>query len=455
MAGQLEFELRETPRRVALTVSQLLRVVRETLEVQLAEYWVAGEVSNARMAPSNHLYFTLKDARGAINAVMFSSASRRLRFRVVDGMQIVVRGRVNIYEVRGTLQLYAEEIEPRGLGALQMAFEQLKQRLSREGLFDAAGKRPLPRLPRTLGIVTALGGAALRDLLRILLDRYPNLHIIIRPSVVQGAGAAAELARAIDDLSFDGRAEVVIVGRGGGSLEDLWPFNEEVVARAIRRSTIPIVSAVGHEIDYTIADFVADLRAPTPSAAAQLVVPIKAEVRQRLDAISASITGATRQTINGHRRHLAHLMARLRDPETLIRQARQRLDDATAELAKALQTQVEAGRGQVRELTARLMNPVAWRATVAARRARVAHLRERLDAGMRTASEGRRAQLGAAAQRLDAVSPLRVLERGYAVVTQRSSGRVVSDADQVAVGEELRIRLARGGIRANVAGRDL
>ncbi|MGO9263739.1 MAG: exodeoxyribonuclease VII large subunit [Candidatus Binataceae bacterium] len=455
MAGQLEFELRETPRRVALTVSQLLRVVRETLDVQLAEYWVAGEVSNARMAPSNHLYFTLKDARGAINAVMFSSASRRLRFRVVDGMQIVVRGRVNIYEVRGTLQLYAEEIEPRGLGALQLAFEQLKQRLSREGLFDAAVKRPLPRLPRTLGIVTALGGAALRDLLRILLDRYPNLHIIIRPSVVQGAGAAAELARAIDDLSFDGRAEVVIVGRGGGSLEDLWPFNEEVVARAIRRSTIPIVSAVGHEIDYTIADFVADLRAPTPSAAAQLVVPIKAEVRQRLDAISASITGATRQTISGHRRHLAHLMARLRDPETLIRQARQRLDDATAELAKALQTQVEAGRSQVRELTARLMNPVAWRATVAARRARVAHLRERLDAGMRMASEGRRAQLGAAAQRLDAVSPLRVLERGYAVVTQRSSGRVVSDADQVAVGDELRIRLARGGIRANVAGRDL
>ena len=455
MAGQLEFELRETPRRVALTVSQLLRVVRETLEVQLEEYWVAGEVSNARVAPSNHLYFTLKDARGAINAVMFSAACRRLRFRVEDGMQVVVRGRVNIYEVRGTLQLYAEELEPRGLGALQLAFEQLKQRLSREGLFDAAVKRPLPRLPRTVGIVTALGGAALRDLLRILLDRYPNLHIIIRPSAVQGAGAAAEIARAIEDLSFDGRAEVVIVGRGGGSLEDLQPFNEEIVARAIRRCAIPIVSAVGHEIDYTIADFAADLRAPTPSAAAQLAVPIKAEVRQRLDAIGATITASTRQTINAHRRHLSHLVARLRDPGTLIHQARQRLDDDTAELGKAILAQVAAGRSQVRELTARLANPIAWRATVAARRARVEHLRERLHAGMRAASEGRRAQLGAAAQRLDAVSPLRVLERGYAVVTEQSTGRVVSDARQVETGDELHIRLARGGIRANATGRDL
>jgi exodeoxyribonuclease VII large subunit len=455
MAGQLEFELRATPRRVALTVSQLLRVVRETLEVQLPEYWVAGEVSNARMAPSNHLYFTLKDARGAISAVMFSSACRRLRFRVVDGMQVVVRGRVNIYEVRGTLQLYAEEIEPRGLGALQMAFEQLKQRLDSEGLFDAAVKRPLPRIPRTIGIVTALGGAALHDILRILLDRYPNLHIIIRPSIVQGAGAASSIARAIDDLSLDGRAEVAIVGRGGGSLEDLWPFNEEVVARAIRRSTIPIVAAVGHEIDYTIADFAADLRAPTPSAAAQMVVPIKAEMRQRLDAISASITGATRQTIDGHRRHLVHLGARLRNPTTLIGQARQRLDDDTAALARALSAQIEAGRGQVRELTARLINPAAWRAATAARRARIAHLRERLAAGMRAAADGRRAQLGSAAQRLDAVSPLRVLERGYAVVTERSNGRVVSDAQQVAVGDELNIRLARGRIRANVSERNV
>jgi exodeoxyribonuclease VII large subunit len=455
MAGQLEFELRETPRRVALTVSQLLRAVRETLEVQLGEYWVAGEVSNLRTAPSSHLYFTLKDARGAINAVMFSSACRRLRFRVADGMQVVVRGRVNIYEVRGTLQLYAEEIEPRGLGALQMAFEQLKQRLSREGLFAAALKRPLPRVPRTVGVVTALGGAALRDILRILLDRYPNLHIIIRPSPVQGVGAGAALVRAIEDLNLDGRAEVVILGRGGGSLEDLWPFNEEIVARAIRRSAIPIVSAVGHEIDYTIADFAADLRAPTPSAAAQRVVPIKAELRQRLDAVSAALIGATRQTLADNRRNLAHLAVRLRDPARLIAEARQHLDDEAAALAAALDVPIEGGRRRVRELSLRLLSPAAWKATVAVRRAGVAQLGERLTAAMRMAGETRRTQLGVAAQRLAAVSPLRVLDRGYAVVTVPPSGGVVSGADQVAIGDELDVRLARGRIRARVTRRDL
>jgi exodeoxyribonuclease VII large subunit len=454
MAGQLEFELRKTPRRVALTVSQLLRAVRETLEVQLGEYWVAGEVSNLRSAPSSHLYFTLKDARGAINAVMFSSACRRLRFRVTDGMQVVVRGRVNIYEVRGTLQLYAEEIEPRGLGALQLAFEQLKQRLSREGLFASALKRPLPRIPRTIGIVTALGGAALRDMLRILLDRYPNLHVIIRPSAVQGIGAGTALVRAIEDLNLDGRAEVLILGRGGGSLEDLWPFNEEAVARAIRRSAIPIVSAVGHEIDYTIADFAADLRAPTPSAAAQLV-PVKAELRQRLDAINAALIAATRQTLTDHRRNLVHLAVRLRNPARLIAEARQHLDDEAAALAAALGVEIETGRRRVRELSLRLLNPAAWKATVAVPRARVAQLSERLDAAMRMAGETRRAQLGVAAQRLAAVSPLRVLDRGYAVVTMRPSGGVVSGADQVAIGDELDVRLARGRIRASVTRRDL
>ena len=272
---------------------------------------------------------------------------------------MVVRGRVNIYEVRGTLQLYAEEIEPRGLGALQLAFEQLKQRLSREGLFASALKRPLPRIPRTIVIVTALGGAALRDMLRILLDRYPNLHVIIRPSAVQGIGAGTALVRAIEDLNLDGRAEVLILGRGGGSLEDLWPFNEEAVARAIRRSAIPIVSAVGHEIDYTIADFAADLRAPTPSAAAQLV-PVKAELRQRLDAINAALIAATRQTLTDHRRNLVHLAVRLRNPARLIAEARQHLDDEAAALAAALGVEIETGRRRVRELSLRLLNPAAW-----------------------------------------------------------------------------------------------
>jgi exodeoxyribonuclease VII large subunit len=248
MNDQLEFPLK-TARRVAINVTQLVRAVRETLEANLDEFWVVGEVSNARVAPSNHFYFTLKDARSSIPAVMFNAAYRRLRFRVEDGMEIVVRGRINLYEVRGALQFYAEEIEPRGAGALQVAFEQLKRRLGAEGLFEQTRKRRLPLLPRTVGIVTALGGAGLRDMLRILIDRYPNLHIIVRPARVQGHGAAMEIAAAIEDLNRDGRAEVIIAGRGGGSLEDLWAFNEEIVARAIYGSAIAIVSAVGHEID--------------------------------------------------------------------------------------------------------------------------------------------------------------------------------------------------------------
>ncbi|MGH8013014.1 MAG: exodeoxyribonuclease VII large subunit, partial [Candidatus Binataceae bacterium] len=220
MGGQLELSLRSG--RTALNVTQLVRAVREALEFHLDEYWVVGEISNARVAPSHHLYFTLKDERSAVNAVMFNSAYRRLRFKPADGMEVVVRGRVNLYEARGTLQFYAEEMEPRGLGALQLAFEQLKQRLGREGLFDPARKRPLPFLPRTVGIVTALGGAGLRDMLKVMFGRYPNCHVIIRPALVQGAGAATQIAAAIVDLNRDGRAEVIIVGRGGGALEDLW-----------------------------------------------------------------------------------------------------------------------------------------------------------------------------------------------------------------------------------------
>ncbi|MFZ1121730.1 MAG: exodeoxyribonuclease VII large subunit, partial [Candidatus Binataceae bacterium] len=330
MAGQLELSLRGQVR--ALNVTQLVRMVRETLEANLDECWVVGEVSNARLAPSGHLYFTLKDPNSAISIVMFRSAAARLRFKVADGMQVVVRGRVDLYETRGALQFYAEEMEPRGLGALQLAFEQLKERLGREGLFDQARKRALPFLPAVVGIVTALGGAGLRDIVTILLARYPNVQIIIRPARVQGAGAAAEITQAIDDLNADARAEVLIVGRGGGSLEDLWAFNEETVARAIHRSRIPVISAVGHEIDYTIADFVADVRAPTPTAAAQLVMPDKAALRLRLDETAATLNGAAVSALSNHRRRVDQLDSRLREPRAELRQARQRADEAAAGL---------------------------------------------------------------------------------------------------------------------------
>jgi exodeoxyribonuclease VII large subunit len=496
MAGQLEFQLKSPARRIALSVSQLVRLVRETLEVNLDQCWVIGEISNARLAPSNHLYFTLKDTRSSINVVMFNSAVRRMRFRVDDGMQVVVRGRVNLYEARGTLQFYAEEMEPRGLGALQLAYEQLKERLGKEGLFDASRKQRLPMLSRRIGVVTALGGAALRDMLRVLLDRYPNLHVIIRPALVQGRAAAPEIAGALDDLNADGRADVILVGRGGGSLEDLWAFNEESVARAIVRSAIPVISAVGHEIDYSIADFVADVRAPTPTAAAQLAVPIKAELRRRLFDRQSTLAGAVQNRTSSFRRHITHLESRLRDPRGGVRQLRQRLDTATEELDGTINSKVRGNRQTLREFAARLKIPSAiaieqhllvarlavrlaqvmsrranpyritlertaarlseasLRAPVGQGRVRLVQLHDQLEAASRSLLDKQRLLLGADSQRLDAVSPLRVLERGYAVLINTRDGRTVSDAAHVDVGDELNIRLGRGQLRARTIARE-
>ncbi len=457
----------------ALTVTQLVRTVRETLELTLDEFWVTGEVSNSRGAPSGHLYFTLKDERSAVNCVMFSSAYRRLRFKLADGMEVLVRGRVNLYEARGAMQFYAEEMEPRGLGALQLAFEQLKRRLDAEGLFDPARKRQLPFLPRTIGIVTALRGAAIRDIMTVLLARFPNLHLIIRPARVQGQGAAADIAQAIADLNRDGRAEVIIVGRGGGSLEDLWAFNEEVVARAIHGSAIPIVSAIGHEIDYTIADFVADVRAPTPTAAAQIAVPAMRELTQRLEETEATLRGAIAGAINGYRRELGHVGARLRDPLALIRDTRQRVDEAGAALGIAVSANVAAARRRIHELGFRVRAPLALirdsrlslsRLTFHLRQVQSVRARQlglelerasaRLQAAGSRAVEIRRARFSALATRLDSISPLKVLERGYAVVTNPRDGRAVVDAAAVTPGDELQIRLRRGRLRATANSRE-
>jgi exodeoxyribonuclease VII large subunit len=468
MAGQLELSLRGQVR--ALNVTQLVRLVRETLEANLDQCWVVGEVSNARLAPSGHLYFTLKDPNSAISVVMFRSAAARLRFKVADGMQVVMRGRVDLYETRGALQFYAEEMEPRGLGALQLAFEQLKERLGREGLFDQSRKRALPFLPAVVGIVTALGGAGLRDIVSILLARYPNMQIIIRPARVQGAGAAAEITQAIDDLNADARAEVLIVGRGGGSLEDLWAFNEETVARAIHRSRIPVISAVGHEIDYTIADFVADVRAPTPPPPRQLVVPDKAVLRPP-GRDAATLSNATVSALSNHRRAIAQLKSRLREPQVMaLRQARQRADETAAELSAALAARLGDRRRHVGALGAHLVPPGALvRALPGAARgapsgasdgragradadARGTRWRGRLgEAAPRrwpsadgppwqrrrcgwarrwSVRMGAGARAAALAARLDSTSPLKVLERGYAVAINLRDGRAVIDAPQ-------------------------
>ncbi len=476
MAGQLDLALGppRAPTSSALTVGQLVRLVRDALDVRFGDCWVTGEISNARFANSNHFYFTLKDADASINVVMFSSAKRRLRFKPADGMKVVVRGRVNIYETRGTLQFYAEEMEPRGAGALQIAFEQLKKRLNEEGLFDAARKRALPFLPRTVGIVTALGGAGLRDILRVLLDRFPNLNVIIRPARVQGEGAAEDIAAAIEDLNRHARAEVIIVGRGGGSLEDLWAFNEEVVARAIFRSRIPIVSAVGHEIDSTIADFVADKRAPTPTFAAHLVVPSRIELRDQVNTLERTLASSMRKMLDDLNEDVDYLAARVKHPRALMSEAHARVDEMSSELAAAMEARVLDARRMVREYAARLRPPSAIAREVRIRTRELSRIMAQamtirahhLHASVERASglllrsgtvmvEKNRMRLGSLATQLDATSPLKCLERGYAVVTNRRDGRAVMDAQTVELGDELEIRLRKGKLRARTESRQV
>ncbi len=451
MEGQLDLSLRGH-RTGLITVSDLVRRVRDALDLSLGEGWVVGEISNARLAPSNHFYFTLKDSRSAINVVMFKSAFNRMRFKAVDGMEVIVRGRVQIFEQRGALQLYAEEMEPRGVGALQVAFEQLKRRLEAEGLFDRARKRPIPYLPRRIGIVTALGGAGLRDMLRILFDRFPGVHVIFRPARVQGDGSAHEIADAIADLNRDGRAEVLIVGRGGGSLEDLWAFNEELVARAIFRSAIPIISAVGHEVDYTIADFVADLRAPTPTAAAQLVVPSLIDLKERVASLGASLASVMERELSGRRESIDDLAERIRHPGGIVADARERVADLEDALAQAAAAGFADRRRAVRELRLRLRSPDAM---VRELRVATARLGNSLVHGAASALEARRRQLGALAGRLDALSPLKVLDRGYAVVINQRDSRAVLDAATVKFDDQLDIRLARGRLSARATGRTI
>lgn len=495
MAQELGSSLTVEPR--ALTVTQLVRAVRETLEGRLGECWVVGEVSNVRLAASGHLYFTLKDRQSAINVVMFRAQRERLRFDLSDGLELLARGRVSLYEARGALQFYAEELVPRGTGALQLAFEQLKQRLAREGLFDPARKRALPALPQVVGIVTALAGRGLGDMLRILFARYPNLAVIVRPARVQGAGAAAEIAAALDDLNRDGRAAVIIVGRGGGSLEDLWAFNEETVARAIYRSQIPVVSAVGHEFDYSIADFVADVRAPTPTAAAQLVVPEKRRLKQQLGEMGARLAGAVVGALGSRHRRIEQTALKLRRPDHAVRQTRQRVDEAAARLLRALGSasrERRAGvaglarslrppRARLRELGAAvaqlgarlgaapgrrteilrlavrqhglsLCQTAPYRALGPGRQSALA-LSTRLGALRRSVFAPRRKELGELSARLDSLSPLKVLQRGYAVVTRADDASLVTSAAAVAAGEMLDVRLKQGLLGVSVQTRKL
>jgi exodeoxyribonuclease VII large subunit len=430
--------------RTVLTVSELSAHLRTTLEERFPAVWVEGEISNFKVYGSGHAYFTLKDASAQIRCVLFRNRARRIRFEPGDGLHVMAFGGIEVYAPRGEYQLVVELLEPRGLGALQLAFEQLKSRLGEEGLFDAARKRPLPRFPRRIGIVTSPSGAAIKDMLRVIGRRFGGLSIVLAPARVQGEGAAAEVAQGIADLNDLGDVDVIIVGRGGGSLEDLWAFNEEIVARAIAASKIPVISAVGHEVDVTIADFVADLRAPTPSAAAELVVREKQAVVEGLADLTERLHVAVARRVERQRDRLDGLRQRrvLTDPSRPLRDLVRRVDEARHRLPRAMATALRHGTHRI-ELATRGLRAASPMARAARDRRQLAHLDTRLRGEMARVLARVQHRLHAGAGRLDSLSPLAVLSRGYSL-TRRPSGEIVRRAGEVAAGDEVRVLLHEG-----------
>ena len=430
-------------------MSALTGLVRTSLEQRFADVWLEGEVSNLRAPASGHLYLTLKDDASQIRAVLFKTVVQRARFALEDGLQVIVRGRVTVYEPRGDYQIIVEYVEPKGRGALQVAFEQLRARLAAEGLFDESRKRPLPEFPRTVGIVTSLSGAAIRDLLTVLHRRCPTVRVIVAPVMVQGVGSAEQIAQGIQTLSGSGWVDVMIVGRGGGSIEDLWSFNEEVVVRAIAASRVPVVSAVGHETDVTLSDFAADLRAPTPSAAAEAVVPVLDHVARRITELTTRLCQEMgRRTMSElqHVRVFVHQLAALR---LRLQAAAQRVDAAVFDLTAAMRRGLQAGHARVHEAGYALATKspatrVRQGLTV------LPQLYARLCRGIRGELAGRRTRTDATLITLHTLSPLATLGRGYSIIRVRSTGAIVRDVGKVAVGQELEARLANGELICSV-----
>ena len=432
------------------TVRGLVAAVRTLVEREYSDAWVEGEISNFRAPDSGHLYFTLKDGSAQIRAVMFRSAARLLRFRPTDGMQVMVRGRVTIYEDRGELQIAAEHIEPKGAGGLQVAFEQLKAKLEAEGLFAAERKKAIPTLPARIGIVTSPQAAALRDILNILLRRHHTANVMIYPAQVQGEAAAVEVAGGVRYFNRSRSVEVIIVGRGGGSAEDLAAFNDEGLARAVAASEIPVISAVGHETDFTIVDFVADLRAPTPSAAAELVIRSRVEVENQADAARERLVRAMERQLLEARHALMEraqdgAFARMMD---LIRQRQQKLDDLTYRLERGERQVLERLRRQW-ETVASAVRHYDARRVLAGIRGELEAVTAATAAAMRNQLLQNKVRLERMGRALEMLSPLAILERGYALVFD-GTGRLVKDAAQVQAGQEISARLARGEIRATV-----
>lgn len=441
----------EHPARI-LTVTQITRDIKYLLEAAFGAVWVEGEISNFRVVHSGHAYFTLKDQQSQLRAVMFRSAVRHLPFEPEVGMQVIARGRVTVYEPRGDYQLIAEVLEPKGLGALQLAFEQLKDRLFQEGLFDEARKRPLPMVPQRLGIVTSPTGAAIRDIIQVVHRRRANIHLYLYPVRVQGQEAGAEIVQGIAALNaFRPRLDVLLVGRGGGSLEDLWAFNEEQVARAIAASEIPVISAVGHEIDYTIADFVADLRAPTPSAAAELVAKSEEELRQQLTSLLLRMHTVVQHQLQRCRMALEHARSSrpLRAPHRLVEPLQQQVDDLVMQLDKGWQNSLRERFRRLRLATQALArrNPgLRWQRL----HTQVSALQHRLDTALRARLALRAETLSGLSNTLHSLSPLAVLGRGYSLCRDPETQHVVTSVHRVRSGQQVEVLMNDGSLTCRV-----
>jgi exodeoxyribonuclease VII large subunit len=440
----------EKSRRI-WTVGELVSMSRDLLEQAFDTVLVRGEVSNLHRHGSGHWYFKLKDEEAVLDVAMFRSANREVVFAVEEGLEVIAGGRVTIYPPRGSFQMVVEFLEPVGWGALQLAFEQLKARLSSEGLFDEARKRPLPVLPTTVGVVTSASGAAWRDLCRVWQRREVPIEVILAPARVQGEGAAAEISDAIEKINTHGKADVLIVGRGGGSREDLWAFNEESVARAIAASRMPVIAAIGHEVDITIADMVADRRAATPTAAAEIVAASRQELLQRLQHARRQAGTALARRIGDARSRLndPRLQRRLRQPAGLLNVYRQKLDDVWEEILTPVTRALDRRRDRLREAGRGLAVSTPQQRIVTCR-ACMMSAAQRARSGVHRALQGATGRYGELAARIEALSPIGVLARGYSICERTSDGLILRHVDDVDGGDQVRVRLQDGQLVCQV-----
>jgi exodeoxyribonuclease VII large subunit len=442
----------DLPERKIFTVSQLNQEIKDLLEGEYPSVWVQGEISNFRPAPSGHYYFILKDASAQIRCVMFKTQNRFLKFRPADGLDVMVWGRLSVYAPRGEYQLILDTMEPRGIGSLMLAFEQLRAKLATEGLFDEARKRPLPRFPRTLGLVTSRKGAVVQDMIRITRRRSPHINIVLSSTSVQGDRAPEEIVAALDRLCRTGGVDVIIIGRGGGSIEDLWAFNDERVVRAVAACPFPIVSAVGHETDFTLTDFAADLRASTPSAAAEMVVPDRRELQDGILHVVARLRNSMANGLNKCIRAANEMLNRLSDPRRKIEDRRQRSDDLTTRLVNLTRRRF-AVLLQETQATVRRLRPEHLVNRISRSKTDTQDAFGRLIRSAQGTLRDSRRSVEELASRLESLSPLAVLARGYSVTVQPETGTVVRDAAFVQTGDQVRVMLHRGSLDCVVKGK--